>query len=48
MKKIIIRWALKQLKRSVKNNPGMSYSELESYGVEDIVTLGSGEKAFII
>jgi hypothetical protein len=48
MKKLIIRIALKMLKKEMKKNPDMTYAELGSYGVEDVVVIATGEKALII
>lgn len=49
MKKIFIRIALKMLKKEMIKNPDMTYGELGSYGVEDVMILKTtGEKALII
>jgi hypothetical protein len=48
MKKLIIKFALKMLKKEMKKNPDMTYSELASFGVEDIMVIATGEKALII
>jgi hypothetical protein len=48
MKRIIIRFALKMLKKEMEKNPNMSYAELGSYGVEDVMVIATGEKALII
>ena len=32
----------------MQKNPDMTYAELGSYGVEDIMVIGTGEKALII
>lgn len=48
MKKIIIRFALRMLKKEMKKNPNMTYGELEAYGVQDIMVVAGGENALII
>jgi hypothetical protein len=48
MKKIIIRFALKMLKKEMEKNPNITYAELESYGVQDFMVIASGEKALVI
>jgi hypothetical protein len=46
LKKIIIRWAIKQIRKNVI--PTMNYSELESWGVQDIMKSPNGSNEFII
>ena len=48
MKTLFIRIALKMLKKAMKKNPDMTYGQLGRYGVEDVVIIGTGEKALII
>lgn len=48
MKKLIIRWTLKVLKKELRKLPNMSYAQLEAYGIEDVLTTVSGEKAIIL
>lgn len=48
MKKLFIKIALKMLKKEMRKNPDISYSELGRYGVQDVVVIGTGEKALIL
>lgn len=49
MKKLIIKIALQMLKKEMRKNPNMTYAELGSYGVEDVMILKTtGEKALIL
>lgn len=47
MKRLLIRWAIRQLKKKIKANPNISYDELASYGIADFTMTVIGEKAYI-
>ena len=48
IKKVIIRWALRQLKKEVKKNPKIDYENLSKYGVQDILkNENTGEDMFL-
>jgi len=46
MKKLIIKWAIKQLIKIYKT-PNTSYAVLDEYGVADIMKSNLGEPMFI-
>lgn len=46
MKKLIIKWSIKQLIK-IYNTPNTSYAELDKYGVADIMKSDLGEPMFI-
>jgi hypothetical protein len=46
MKKLLIRWAVKQLKKNVRSD--MTYHQLAQYGVQDIVQIVGSGTAYIL
>ena len=48
MEKLIIKWALRRLKKVLNKNPRLSYADLEPYGVADTFEIATTKERAIV